>query len=91
MLTDVCGTVKRANFWTALSNVTLILVPVIFAMHYHPKIGQDTSTVFKMGPRIEWALIGLVVSVVILGIVLAHSFPASRSNKREDSYRAHIR
>ncbi len=75
ILIDLCGTEERANFWTAFSNITLILVPFIFAIHYHPKTGPDTTTVFEVGTQLESALIGLVVSVVTLGIVIGRFIP----------------
>ena len=75
ILIDLCGTQERATFWTAFSNVTLILVPLIFALHYRPEIGPETSLVFEMGSQVEYALIGLVCSVLVLGIVLSIFIP----------------
>lgn len=75
ILLDLCGTEERAGFWTAFSNVTLVLVPLIFAMHYRPQTGPETSAVLEMGTQLEWALIGLVASVLILGIVLSSFIP----------------
>ena len=43
ILIDLCGTQERATFWTAFSNVTLILVPLIFALHYRPEIGPGSD------------------------------------------------
>ncbi len=60
ILIDLCGTVERARFWTAFSNVTLTLVPVIFALHHHPEAGPLPSLVFELGAQLESALIGLV-------------------------------
>lgn len=75
ILLDLCGTEERAGFWTAFSNVTLVLVPLIFAMHYRPQTGPDTSAALEMGTQLEWALIGLVASVLALGIVLSSFIP----------------
>ena len=75
VLIDLCGTEERATFWTAFSNVTLVLVPLIFALHYRPETGPDTSLVFQMSSQLEYALIGLVCSVLILGIVLSIFIP----------------
>ena len=33
VLTDLCGTVERARFWTAFSNITLFLVPLVLALN----------------------------------------------------------
>jgi hypothetical protein len=76
ILIDLCGTEERANFWTAFSNITLILVPLIFAMHYRPQTGPDTVALFEIGNQIEWALIGLVLSILVLGIVISRFMPA---------------
>src|ERR1700751_2653421 len=37
ILIDLCGAVERAEFWLAFSNVTLTLVPVIFALNFRPE------------------------------------------------------
>jgi ABC-type antimicrobial peptide transport system permease subunit len=75
ILVDLCGTGDRASFWTAFSNVALILVPTIFAMHYRPGQGGDVPLVFEMSTQLEWALIGLVVTVITLGIVIGMFIP----------------
>jgi hypothetical protein len=71
VLVDLCGTNARAAFWTAFSNVTIGLTPIIFAMHYRPDPGPNTAAVFEIGTQIEWALAGLLFSVVLLGMVLS--------------------
>lgn len=75
ILIDLCGTVERARFWTAFSNVTLTPVPLIFALHHHPESGSFQSLVFELGVQLEGALTGLVVSVVVLGFVLSAFIP----------------
>ncbi|HLW78371.1 MAG TPA: hypothetical protein VKU44_02130 [Terriglobia bacterium] len=75
ILIDLCGTEERASFWTAFSNVALVLMPLIFAMHYRPGAGPETSPVLEMGTQLEWALIGLVASVLVLGFVVSMFIP----------------
>ena len=70
ILVDLCGTAERAAFWTAFSNVTIALTPLIFAMHYRPNDTQ-TPAVFAICSQLEFALAGLLVSVVVLGFVLS--------------------
>ena len=70
ILIDLCGTAPRAAFWTAFSNVTIGLTPIIFAMHYRPDSGE-TPAVFAIGSQLEWALAGLLASVVMLGFILS--------------------
>lgn len=75
ILVDLCGTEERAGFWTALSNVTLMLTPLIFAMQYRPATGPETSAALEVGVELKWALIGLVTSVLVLGLVLSMFIP----------------
>ncbi len=74
ILVDVCGNELRSNFWTAFSNVTLVLTPAIFAMHVRPESGE-TLLIFQAASQIEWGLIGLVVAVLTLGIVIGSFIP----------------
>lgn len=76
ILIDLCGTQDRANFWSAFSSVTLVLMPVIFALHCRPQAGQPISAVLELSTQMEWALIGLVCTVVVLGFVLANFISA---------------
>jgi len=78
ILTDLCGTVERARFWAAFSNVTLILVPLIFAMDYRPEARHGAGVVFEMGTQLKYVLIGLVLTVLVLGIVIGSFIPRSR-------------
>lgn len=74
ILTDVCGNELRSSFWTAFSNVTLVLTPAIFAMHVRPESGE-TPLIFQAASQIEWGLIGLGVAVITLGIVVGSFIP----------------
>jgi uncharacterized membrane protein len=68
ILDELCGTVERAEFWLAFSNVTLTLVPVIFALNYRP---ENQPLIFAISSQLERALVGLTGSVVVLGLVLS--------------------
>ncbi len=70
LLVELCGTQERANFWGAFSNLTIVLVPVIFALHFRPESDQAVSFILQMSNQLEGALIGLVASVLILGFVM---------------------
>ena len=93
ILTDLCGTVERARFWTAFSNATLFLVPLALALGRQPGAGGAPSPVFAISDQIESAVVGLIISIVTLGVVLswhisqnqtAHS-AKNRSTPRGDS------
>jgi hypothetical protein len=76
ILLDLCGTQERAAFWTAFSNITLFLVPVIFAMHLRPQPGKELSSFFQVSQQLKFALIGLVSAVIILGWVISRFLPS---------------
>jgi membrane protease YdiL (CAAX protease family) len=75
ILTDLCGTAGRARFWTAFSNVTLFLIPLVFALSHQPDADVRQALVFVICGQIEWAIIGFVVSVVVLGFILSRYIP----------------
>lgn len=70
ILVDLCGTEMRADFWMAFTNVTLILVPMVFAMEFYPEAGQGSPIAFQFIGQLKWALLGLIASVAGLGLVL---------------------
>ena len=71
ILVELCGTRERAAFWVAFSNVTLALLPLIFAMKYTPEVKPGTSVVLEVAAQLKWALAGLLSAVVFLGWVLS--------------------
>ena len=74
VLVELCGNADRAEFWTVFSNVTVALVPVIFAMQYQPEAGASVP-LFQIANQLKWGLVGLVVSVLVLGKVLSRYIP----------------
>ncbi len=82
ILVDLCGTAERARFWMAFSNVTLLLVPVVFAMSSRPD-GKDISVVFQVANQLRWSLIGLVMSVIALGLVISRFIPKTPQPRLE--------
>lgn len=70
ILADLCGTETRADFWMAFTNVTLILVPMVFSMEFYPEAGQASPVTFQFVEQLKWSLIGLIASVGGLGVVL---------------------
>lgn len=71
ILVELCGTRERAEFWVAFSNVTITLVPLIFAMQYTPELKAGTTAVLELAAQLKWALAGLLTAVLILGWVLS--------------------
>ena len=71
ILTDLCGNTDRAHFWTAFSNVTLFLVPFVLALDHRAEGNEGQATIFAISGQMEYAIIGLVISVVVLGFILS--------------------
>jgi hypothetical protein len=71
VLSALCGAAERARFWTAFSNVTLFLVPVVLALGEHPAAHDWPGAVFEISTQIEWGIVGFVFSVLVLGVVLS--------------------
>jgi hypothetical protein len=71
ILADLCGTAERARFWAAFSNVTLFLVPFVLALDHRADSDAGQSMIFAISGQMESAIIGFVVSVVVLGFVLS--------------------
>jgi hypothetical protein len=76
ILVDLCGTEERARFWTVFSNVTLILIPMIAAMSCRPN--NDVSPFFQLSTQLQWGLIGLIGSVVVMGLLISRFIPPLR-------------
>jgi hypothetical protein len=75
LLIELCGTPERADFWRAFSNVVLFFVPAIFALQAAPDASQQAPATLLVANQLKWALIGLVTSVMTMGIVLTVYIP----------------
>jgi hypothetical protein len=80
LLVELCGTAERANFWLAFSNVSLILVPLIFALDYKPEFGPDKLVAFEMAAQLKYALIGFVTTLGALAVILLWFIPREKPN-----------
>ncbi|MBI3449308.1 MAG: hypothetical protein HY049_10385 [Acidobacteria bacterium] len=77
VLTDLCGTRERAEFWAGFSAVVLVLAPMIFALYINPS--PDGAVHFAdIAALIQRGLIGLVSALAIIGLTLGH-FIGSRN------------
>lgn len=75
ILTELCGTEERARFWTAFSNITLFLTPLIFALRIQPQNGSGSTLVYEMSNQLSLALLGFVLALGIVGIVISKFIP----------------
>ncbi len=85
VLLDLCGTEERARFWMAFSNVTLILTPLIFAMHMRPDREEPAPPVDQLSLQVEGALIGLAAAVLVLGFVIGQFIPRGAATPAKPS------
>ncbi|SRR6266852_2462288 len=80
LLIELCGTKERASFWLAFSNVTLVLVPVIFALDYKLELGPEKNLVLEMAAQLKYALIGFVVALSALALIMLRFIPRNKTN-----------
>jgi hypothetical protein len=74
LLVELCGNEARAGFWTVFSHVTLVLAPLLGALHRRPLSGADV--VLEVSAQLEWALGGLLAGMLAVGLVLARFIAA---------------
>ena len=73
ILTELCGTRERADFWLAFSNVALVLTPLIFAASCTPD--PHGNLVIEIATQLKWSLIGLLTALMITGWVISRFIP----------------
>lgn len=71
LLTDLCGTAERAQFWTAFSALLLTLLPVIFSLGFHPEPGDSASLFFALAGQLRWNFFGFTLALSAIGAALA--------------------
>ena len=83
ILLELNGDKERpANFWVAYTTIILMLVPIIFAIWIVPD-DEDVSVFFQISKQLKWSLMGLVTSIVIIGIIIIRFVP--RENNPGDN------
>jgi len=70
VLTDLCGTADRTSFWCAFSNITLVLMPLLFVLDYRPEETPGSLWVWSLTEVFKRGLIGLSITVIVLGFVM---------------------
>ncbi len=71
ILTDLCGTEERAQFWTAFSNILLIGLPLIIALKYKPEAAGVEPLTFEVIGRLSTNLGGYLFALVGIGLVVS--------------------
>jgi hypothetical protein len=49
--------------------------PVVFAMDYEPATQPGSLSLMEVGNQLKWGLVGLMVSVLMLGWILSRFIP----------------
>ncbi len=75
ILVDLCGTEPRADFWTAFTNIVLVLVPLVVALHTIPDMEDPLPVALALGRQLKWALAGLAAALIGAGLTIARSVP----------------
>src|SRR5438445_3274447 len=78
LLIELCGTAERANFWLAFSNVTLVLVPLIFALAYEPETAPNKNVIFEMAAQLKYVLVGFVATLTAIALILSRFIPRNQ-------------
>jgi hypothetical protein len=87
LLIELCGTKERASFWLAFSNVTLVLVPLIFALDYKPESGPGQVFIFDMATQLKHAIFGFVLALSSLAVIPFRFIPRDKPNAAAGSTR----
>ena len=80
ILVDLCGTIERAEFWLAFTNVALVLVPLTVALRFRPLASSLAVFVFDLSDQLQGALLALIFTVVVLGLGLNRYIPSVKGS-----------
>ena len=75
LLIELCGTEERARFWSAFTSVSLVLVPLVFALDYRPDDFEKIPAVIGIATQVKWALGGLVATATLVAFTLSRFIP----------------
>jgi len=70
-LLELCRNAERVAFWAAFANVTVVLMPAIFAMSAEPDSGVAIPPLLAIAQQLKWGFVGLVISVLTMGWILS--------------------
>jgi hypothetical protein len=62
-----------------LSNVTLVLVPLMFALDYTPEAGPGRNFVFEMPTQFKLGIMGFVAALSLMSFILFASIPRNKA------------
>ncbi len=71
VLTDLCGTEDRSQFWTAFSNILLIGMPMIFALNFKPEAKNNEELFFELVGKLSGNLVGFLFALICIGLIVS--------------------
>ncbi|MBM4426158.1 MAG: hypothetical protein FJ031_02855 [Chloroflexi bacterium] len=84
ILVDLCGTEKRAQFWTVFSNIVLVGLPLLIALTYQPQASNAEELFFEITRRVSGNLTGFLLALVGIGLIVSFfALIAPRTTKAE--------
>jgi len=84
ILTDLCGTEERSQFWTAFSNILLIGMPMLFALNYKPEAKNTEELFFEVAGKLSGNLGGLLFALAGIGAIVSFfALVAPKPDKKE--------
>ena len=70
VLTDLCGSASRARFWALFSAVSLVTVPLVFALGDNT-LNRFTPPLLQIAAQVRWGLIGLLMTAISMAWILS--------------------
>ncbi|MCB0396531.1 MAG: hypothetical protein KDD36_07755 [Flavobacteriales bacterium] len=72
---------RQARFWVAYSTILMILVPLIIALIFVPSQEAALSPFYHIVKQVKWSLIGLVMTIFVLGVSIHQLVPRATTEK----------
>ncbi len=71
VLTDTCGTVKRANFWVMFTQLMLVISPLLVVVYFAPTTTiEQLNVAHELQQTLFRALLGDFIALSVIGQVI---------------------
>lgn len=81
ILADLCGTIERAQFWTAFSSIILVGLPLLISLTYQPEAGSAEALFFEIARRISGNLMSFLIALIGIGFIVSFFALVAPRNK----------
>jgi hypothetical protein len=78
ILTELCGSAERIDYWIAFSNVMFVLAPVVLLLMAQTNDRFAQPLLVQVVDQLKWSLCGLFVAVVCVAVTIASFISRSR-------------